>query len=136
MSISIHRWTTESLLRVHSMAPSSNAILNGAVENLDSHIESYAFSQSEKLRLTTLKRRKKTEYQIGTVCLWDIFLTAFSKFDENNKAVLTMPEYLAFLINFWDKVNNVYAQQSVSVTIFGSGIRASPVTKTLVTKTC
>ncbi len=41
---------------------------------------------------------------------------------KNGKAVLTMPEYLGFLINFWDKVNNVYAQQSVSVTIFGSGI--------------
>jgi hypothetical protein len=49
-------------------------------------------------------------------------LTAFSKFDENNKAVLTTPEYLEFLINFWDKVNNIYAQQSISTTIFGSGI--------------
>lgn len=25
-------------------------------------------------------------------------------------------------INFWDKVNRVYAQKSVSTTIFGSGI--------------
>ena len=33
-----------------------------------------------------------------------------------------MPEYLEFLINFWDRVNNVYAQKSVSTTIFGSGI--------------
>lgn len=49
-------------------------------------------------------------------------MTAFSKFDENNQARLTMPEYLEFLINFWDKVNRVYAQQSVSVPIFGSGI--------------
>jgi hypothetical protein len=33
-----------------------------------------------------------------------------------------MPEYLEFLINFWDNVNNVYAQQSVCTPIFGSGI--------------
>ena len=29
----------------------------------------------------------------------DYLLTAFAKFDEHNKAVLTMPEYLEFLIN-------------------------------------
>jgi hypothetical protein len=33
-----------------------------------------------------------------------------------------MPEYLGFLITFWDKVNIVYGQRSVSVPIFGSGI--------------
>lgn len=98
--------------------------LNGTVESLDSHIENYAFDQSEKLGVNNDRREgKKQRYQIGTVCLYkDYLLTAFSKFDENNKAVLTMPEYLGFLINFWDNVNNVYAQQSVSVTIFGSGI--------------
>lgn len=35
--------------------------LNGAVENLDSHIESYAFDQSEKLRVDNDRRRKKAE---------------------------------------------------------------------------
>lgn len=33
-----------------------------------------------------------------------------------------MPEYLEFLISFWDKVNRVYTQKSVSVPIFGSGL--------------
>ena len=33
-----------------------------------------------------------------------------------------MPEYLEFLITFWDRVNRVYAQKNVSVPIFGSGI--------------
>lgn len=33
-----------------------------------------------------------------------------------------MPDYLSFLIRFWDKVNQVYAQKNVSVPIFGSGI--------------
>ena len=91
---------------------------------LDRHIEGYAFDDSEILgENETRKSGKKKKYQIGTICLYgDYLLTAFSKFDENNKASLTMPEYLEFLINFWDKVNNVYAQKSVSTTIFGSGI--------------
>lgn len=33
-----------------------------------------------------------------------------------------MPEYLEFLVNFWDEVNKIYAQKNVSTTIFGSGI--------------
>ena len=63
------------------------------------------------------------KYRLGTVCLIDDYLlAAFSKFDSQNKAVLSMPEYLEFLINFWDSVNRVYSQKSVSVPIFGSGI--------------
>lgn len=91
---------------------------------LDRYIEEYAFDDSEVLEENEARKQgKKKRYQIGTICLYeDYLMTAFSKFDENNKALLTMPEYLEFLINFWDKVNNVYAQKSVSTTIFGSGI--------------
>ncbi len=98
--------------------------LGAPISELDRHIEEYAFDISEVLDENEARKQgKKKRYQIGTICLYkDYLLTAFSKFDENNKALLTMPEYLEFLINFWDKVNNVYAQQSVSTTIFGSGI--------------
>lgn len=91
---------------------------------LDRHIEGYAFEGREILGSNPERKHgKKLRHQIGTICVYrDYLLTAFSKFDENNRAQLTMPEYLEFLINFWDKVNNVYAQQSVSVPIFGSGI--------------
>lgn len=69
------------------------------------------------------KTGKTKKFNIGTLCVYDDYLiTAFSKFDKNNQARLTMPEYLEFLIKFWDKVNKVYAQKSVSVPIFGSGI--------------
>lgn len=98
--------------------------LRVSVSQLDQHIEDYAFDSSDVLGDCNARRHGKTRrYQIGTICVFeDYLLTAFSKFDDNNKAVLTMPEYLEFLINFWDRVNNVYAQQSVSTTIFGSGI--------------
>lgn len=98
--------------------------LDVPVSELDHHIESYAFERSEILENNPdRKLGKKVRHQIGTICVYkDYLLTAFSKFDENNRAQLTMPEYLEFLINFWDKVNNVYAQQDVSTPIFGSGI--------------
>jgi hypothetical protein len=98
--------------------------LDVSVAELDRHIENYAFDSNEILESNDdRKQGKKQRHQIGTICIYkDYLLTAFSKFDENNKALLTMPEYLEFLINFWDRVNNVYAQQSVSTTIFGSGI--------------
>lgn len=94
------------------------------ISDLDRHIEEYSFDSSEILeRNTDRKSGKEVRHQIGTICVYkDFLLTAFSKFDVDNKAVLTMPEYLGFLINFWDKVNNVYAQQNVSTPIFGSGI--------------
>ncbi len=98
--------------------------LDAPVSDLDRHIESYAFEGDEFVESNPDRKLGKTvRYQIGTICVYkDYLLTAFSKFDENNRAQLTMPEYLGFLINFWDKVNNVYAQQNVSTPIFGSGI--------------
>jgi hypothetical protein len=100
------------------------AHLDIPVSGLDQYIENYAFERNETLESNQdRKQGKKDRYQVGTICVYkDFLLTAFSKFDVNNKATLTMPEYLEFLINFWDKVNNVYAQQNVSTTIFGSGI--------------
>ena len=91
---------------------------------LDQYIENYEFGTDEVLEKNDDRRLgKKQKYRIGTICTHkDYLLTALSKFDENNKACLTMPEYLEFLINFWDSVNNVYALQSVSTPIFGSGI--------------
>lgn len=98
--------------------------LDTPVSNLDHYIENYSFDNGEVLGTNPGRMLgKKVRYQVGTICVYkDFLLTAFSKFDPDNKAMLTMPEYLEFLINFWDKVNKVYAQQSVSTTIFGSGI--------------
>jgi hypothetical protein len=69
------------------------------------------------------KGGKNVKFKLSTLFVYDDFIiTAFSKFDEHNKATLTMPEYIEFLINFWDRVNRIYAQKDVSVPIFGSGI--------------
>ncbi|WP_439113316.1 macro domain-containing protein [Hydrogenophaga sp.] len=99
-------------------------VLKTPVADLDSYIESYQFQNDEIIGENPNRRLgKKRRHKIGTICVYEEFLlTAFSKFDDDNKAVLTMPEYLEFLINFWDRVNSIYGQRSVSTTIFGSGI--------------
>ena len=91
---------------------------------LDDHIEKYQFSDLEVLERNEARTSgKKQKYNIGTICVYeDFLLTAFTKFDERNRAWLTMPEYLTFLNTFWDNVNTVYGQRCVSVPVFGSGI--------------
>lgn len=95
-----------------------------SVQDLDRYIDGYAFNEGDIGDVNADRKAGKTQkYRLGTICVYkDFLLTAFSKFDENNNARLTMPEYLEFLINFWDRVNRVYAQQSVCTSIFGSGI--------------
>lgn len=105
-----------------------NKYFKDSVNKLDEHIEKYNFEENKIKINESRKFGKKQKFKIGTICLYkfqnneEFILTAFSKFDENNRAILTMPEYLEFLIKFWDEIDRVYAQRSVSVPIFGSGI--------------
>ena len=101
-----------------------NKFFQGRVDKLDDYIN--VNSQEEDIIHKNAVRKnggKTIKYQLSTLIVYDDFvLTAFAKFDEQNRAVLSMPEYIEFLINFWDRINSVYAQRAVSVPIFGSGI--------------
>jgi len=98
--------------------------LSGPISDLDQRVSNYKFDEDEILEVNQERKvGKKQKYSLGTIFVnEDYLLTAFSKFDDKNRAFLTMPDYLGFLINFWDKVNRIYAQKSVSAPIFGSGI--------------
>lgn len=111
----------------------SKASLNGifieselkeSVKSLDHYISNYHFEDEDVVEKEASRHiGKTTRYRLGTICVYkEILITAFARFDDRNQANLTMPEYLEFLINFWDKVNKVYSQKNVSTTIFGSGI--------------
>lgn len=68
-------------------------------------------------------RGNTTKYKLGSmIVIDDYILTAFSRFDEENKANLSMVDYVNFLLTFWNEINRVYAQKSVSVPLFGGGI--------------
>ncbi len=66
---------------------------------------------------------KKKLYELGTIFQNDDFiLTAFSKFDKDNRAYLSMNEYINFLLNFWNEIDIIYAGRSLSIPLLGSGI--------------
>jgi len=96
---------------------------NRPLSELDNLIDNYQFNDDDLIDSDVDRLGKLKRYGLGTICVLDDYLlVAFTKFDNKNKANLTMPEYLGFLINFWDNVNRVYSQKDVSVPIFGSGI--------------
>ena len=102
--------------------------VNKDLIELDKQIENDIYLNSENNILEKNSKRKgnigkKIKYKLGSsVVIDDYVLTAFSKFNDNNEAELTMTQYINFLLNFWDEINRVYAQKSVTVPIFGSGI--------------
>ncbi|KRK83038.1 hypothetical protein FC78_GL001845 [Companilactobacillus bobalius DSM 19674] len=67
---------------------------------------------------------KKKKYKLGTIFKYNdnTMFTAMTHFDDENKANLTIQEYIRFLINFWDEVNTIYAGKTVVITLLGSGI--------------
>ncbi|MNF75071.1 hypothetical protein D3C84_571240 [compost metagenome] len=99
-------------------------LTDDTVNDLNEYISKYPFPPEEILDKNISRENGKTQrYSIGSICVYNNYLlTAFSKFNDQNMAYLTMPDYLGFLIKFWDNVNRVYSQESVSVPIFGSGI--------------
>lgn len=94
------------------------------VDELDALIESGVENEHKAKGKKRKAEGKLQRYKLGTIYLLDdrYILTAFTKFNDRNEARLTMSEYLEFLVNFWDNVNSIYAQRSVSVPIFGGGI--------------
>ena len=66
---------------------------------------------------------KKKRYCLGTVFQYkDYLLTAFSKFDIENRAYLYMNDYISFLITFWNEIDIIYAGRSISIPLLGTGI--------------
>lgn len=69
------------------------------------------------------KEGKKKKYKLGTIFQHgNYLLTAFSKFDSNNRAYLYMNDYINFLINFWNEVDIVYGGRTVVIPLLGSGM--------------
>lgn len=95
------------------------------IASLDKRINE---DQRMQLRITEINVErplggKNNRYRLGSIYKdMDFFLVAFSKFDDENKANLKLHEYANCLINFWNEVNGLYAQQEVVVPLLGSGI--------------
>lgn len=95
------------------------------VDKLNSDIESDDDLKNSIIGMGVKRKQgKTTKYKLGSSILIndEYILTAFSRFNKNNQAELTIQEYVNFLLTFWNEINRLYAQRSVTVPVFGSGI--------------
>jgi hypothetical protein len=94
------------------------------ISELDRRIESDQAVSNNLIEIEATRiRGKNKRYRLGSIFLNDDFiLTAFTKFDSDNRAYLRMNDYMDFLLNFWNEVDKIYAGRSVSIPLLGSGI--------------
>lgn len=94
------------------------------VADLDSLISSDAhLAEAITGENTSRAQGKITKYKLGTVVVAnDYLLTAFSRFDSNNRAYLEINDYINCLLNFWNEIDRVYAGRTVALPILGSGL--------------
>lgn len=66
---------------------------------------------------------RKTRYKIGSVVEFESYvLTAFTKFDDHNKAYLSAEEYVDFWMEFWQNIDEIYASRTIHIPLMGAGI--------------
>ncbi len=106
--------------------------LNGAyikseideISEIDERIDSDSILNKKVLEdNTTRAYGKNKRYKLGTIFQNnDYLLTAFTRFDTDNRAFLNMDDYVNFLLNFWNEIDIIYAGRSVAIPLLGSGI--------------
>ena len=77
--------------------------------------------------IETVKNRKvpnhQNRYELGSVIELDGYLlTAFTRFDKDNKAYLEGKDYFYFWGSFWVNLDKVFAGRTVNIPLFGSGM--------------
>jgi hypothetical protein len=67
---------------------------------------------------------KKQQYKLGSIFKYsdDFLLTAFARFDDENRACLDIHDYVNFLLTFWKEIDIFYSGKTIAVTVFGTGI--------------
>lgn len=75
---------------------------------------------------------KTSKYELGTCFKYkDFIFVAFTKFDEQNRAYLNLPDYMYCLSNFWNELNRIYNAENVVIPLMGSGITRLPDSSTI-----
>lgn len=66
---------------------------------------------------------KSVRYELGSIFRdGNYLLTAMTPFDKNNNARMTIKNYIAFLIKFWQEVSRTNDGQEVFIPLLGGGI--------------
>lgn len=116
--------------QVDDVIISSNS-LNGIfiknhVDNLtkfNSLLDSNIVLAGKCLSIDNQRSGKQKKYKLGTIYKYnDFLLFAFTKFDNNNRAYLSITDYIECMVNFWNELDIVYNGMSISIPLIGSGI--------------
>lgn len=66
---------------------------------------------------------KKERFTLGTTVKYnnEFLLTAFTRFNDENHAELSMQEYIMCLIELWNELDTLYSQDIIVIPLLGSG---------------
>ena len=66
---------------------------------------------------------KCIQYQLGTICpVNDYFLLALTHFDDDNRAYMSVEDYISCLMHMWNELDIYYAGRPIALTLLGNGI--------------
>ena len=97
----------------------------GKLKQLESTIEQDALLNKPEHYQCVPGRQagRKVRYPLGSVVEFENYvLTAFTKFDEDNKAYLSAEEYVGFWMQFWKNIDEIYAGRTLNIPLMGAGI--------------
>lgn len=100
-----------------------NDYLDEDIKSLDKKIETYLEDCDYEIN-ENRRAGKNKKYPLGTIYKHsnDFLLTALTKFGEDNRANITINDYMNFAFKFWDELDKIYSSRPISIPIFGSGI--------------
>lgn len=100
-------------------------------KNLETKINNDSHLANRKSKINNQRERgNKQSYKLGSIFKYELtketdntyFLVAFSKVDEDNKAIMGIEEYITSLINMWHEIDCLYSGRVVVMPLIGNGI--------------
>ena len=93
------------------------------IEQFDNEIQNDSYLKPIETNVNRTNGGKTNKYELGSCFRHDdIIAVAFTKFDKNDNARLTLNEYYCCLLNFWKELNRVYNSENMIIPLLGSGI--------------
>lgn len=110
----------------------SKTSLNGLfIDNyIDGDTIDEALSNLDDLKLSIIEKDvnrplggKRIKYKLGTICpVKDYFLLALTHFNFENKAYISVEDYICCLMHMWNNIDRYYAGNPIVLPLLGSGI--------------
>lgn len=94
-------------------------------EYIDEMIDKEVHLQHSIVKRNVFRKQggKKLKYRLGTVCpVDDYYLLSFAHFDENDRAFLSLEDYIICLMHMWNELDCFYAGKPINIPLLGSGI--------------